>query len=656
MAVHAHRRQILLFVAAILLPCAVLIALGLRMIAQERELAQSRLADERVLVAGLIRQELSARLNGIVQQQGAEISARPERLQESEYDHPAVELVARVADGQLVLPWETDDRPTLSRTLLQQGEFAGRIRRAEHEEFVTGAFGQAADLYQEALQVAQHPIQRAQAQLSHARTLAKSGRDSDALAGYQAILTAPEEIVDEHGVPVSLYAASRVLESGIADEAVLQCLQRALGATRWLPPAALSMLRDLVDGFNRAASDSEDRDAATYLGLSLSDYLERTQQALELQRDFASLGLGRVAAAQGQPQDTWIVYGTLAWLVGAIPSLGEQGPGVVAVRYEAVLASLETEAVSSRDIVGRLSLISEASPTAVHLGLSFPGLAADFIAEEDGAQGMARSVRLGFYLFGLFLVISVTLFGAYLLWRDVRRELRLAEMRSRFVAAVSHELKTPLTGIRMFAEMMHMGRPIDPDTQAEYLETIVNESERLTRLLNNVLDFSRIEQGQKTYHREPNDLAEIVQATARTMTYPLEQENFALHLKIEDDLPPAYVDRDGIEQAILNLLTNAMKYSGESRDIDLHLKSEDGRAIIEVSDRGVGIEPDEQARIFEQFYRVLCPDNEGIPGTGLGLTLVEHIARAHGGTITVQSALGEGSTFSMHLPLERADP
>lgn len=654
MAVHAHRRQILLFVAAILLPCAVLIALGLRMIAQERELAESRLADERVLVAGLIRQELSVRLNGIVQQQGAEVAARPERLLESEYDHPAVELVARVADGQLVLPWENDDRPTLSRTLLQQGDFARRVQQAEHEEFVTGELGRAADLYQEALAAAEHPIQRAQAQLSHARTLAKSGRDSDALAGYRALLTVPADIVDEHGIPVSLYAASRVLESGIADEAVLQCLQRALGAARWPPPAALSMLRDLVESFIASGSDAEGRDAAANLDGALSDYLERTRQALELQRDFPSLGLGRVAAAQGQPEDAWIVYGAPAWLIGAVPSLGGQGPGVVAVRYEA-LASLAAAAASSGGIVGGLSLISEASSTAVPLGLSFPGLAADFIAEEDGAQGMARSVRLGFYLFGLFLVISVTLFGAYLLWRDVRRELRLAEMRSRFVAAVSHELKTPLTGIRMFAEIMHMGRQIDPDTQAEYLETIVNESERLTRLLNNVLDFSRIEQGQKTYHPEPNDLAEIVRATARTMTYPLEQEHFALHVEIEDNLPPVCVDRDGIEQAILNLLTNAMKYSGESRDIDLLLRSEEGREIIEVSDHGVGIDPVEQVRIFEQFYRVLSPDNEGIPGTGLGLTLVQHIVRAHGGTVTVRSTLGEGSTFSMHLPMEGAD-
>ena len=655
MAVYGHRRQILLFVAAILLPCAVLIALGLRMIAQERELAESRLADERVLVAGLIRQELSLHLNGIVLQQGAEVATRPERLQESEYDDPAVVLVARAEDGQLVLPWENDERPALSRTHLQQGEFARRVRRAEHEEFVTGELRRATDLYHEALEVAEHPIQRAQAQLSHARTLAKSGRDRDALAGYRTVSTLPAVIVDEHGVPVALYAVARLLESDIADHAVLECLQRALAATRWPPPAALSMLRDLVDRFSETAPESGDRDAATYLTRGLSDYLARTQRALELQRDFPSLGLGRVAAAQGQPQDVWIVYGTPAWLVGSVPSLGGQVAGVVAVRLEAVLASLETAVASSGDIAGELSLISESSSTAVPLGPAFPGLTADFTAGEDVARGMARNVRLGFYLFGLFLVISVTLFGAYLLWRDVRRELRLAEMRSRFVAAVSHELKTPLTGIRMFAEMMHMGQQIDPDTQAEYLETILNESERLTRLLNNVLDFSRIERGQKMYHREPNDLAEIVQATARTMTYPLQQQNFTLHVKIEEGLEPACVDRDGIEQAILNLLTNAMKYSGESRDIDLHLHSQDGRAIIEVSDRGVGIGPHEQLRIFEQFYRVPSPDNERIPGTGLGLTLVEHIARAHGGTITVQSAVGEGSTFSMHLPLERAD-
>jgi signal transduction histidine kinase len=116
------------------------------------------------------------------------------------------------------------------------------------------------------------------------------------------------------------------------------------------------------------------------------------------------------------------------------------------------------------------------------------------------------------------------------------------------------------------------------------------------------------------------------------------------------------VDRDAIEQAILNLLANAMKYSGESRDIDLRLKSADGQAVIEVADRGVGIELDERGRIFEQFYRIPTPENQRIPGTGLGLTLVRHIVEGHGGVVTVDSAAGQGSTFAIHLPLELSEP
>ena len=256
------------------------------------------------------------------------------------------------------------------------------------------------------------------------------------------------------------------------------------------------------------------------------------------------------------------------------------------------------------------------------------------------------------YLVALLLVLSVTLFGAYLLWRDVRRELRLAEMRSQFVSSVSHELKTPLTAIRMFAETLRMGRSPDPQTQAEYLETIVNESERLTRLLNNVLDFSKIEQGKKIYHPEMTFLPEIVQAAARAMQYPLAQQGFELRVNVENGLPPVRVDPDALQQAILNLLTNAMKYSGESRQIDLRLRTQDSRAVIEVSDRGVGIASTEQARIFEKFYRAPTRENQLIAGTGLGLALVEHIAKAHGGHVSVRSAPGEGSTFSIHLPLE----
>jgi signal transduction histidine kinase len=227
-------------------------------------------------------------------------------------------------------------------------------------------------------------------------------------------------------------------------------------------------------------------------------------------------------------------------------------------------------------------------------------------------------------------------------------------MRSQFVSSVSHELKTPLTAIRVFAETLGMGRAADPTVQAEYLETIVNETERLTRLLNNVLDFSKIEQGRRIYRFEPTNLAEVVQAAVRTLQYPLAQQGFRLRVEIEDGLPAVRVDPDAIEQAILNLLTNAMKYSGESREIELKLQRQDRRAVIQVTDRGVGIPAKEQARIFEKFYRAATLENQRVPGTGLGLTLVEHIAKAHRGRVEVQSAPGKGSTFSIDLPLEGA--
>jgi signal transduction histidine kinase len=188
------------------------------------------------------------------------------------------------------------------------------------------------------------------------------------------------------------------------------------------------------------------------------------------------------------------------------------------------------------------------------------------------------------------------------------------------------------------------------------VDTIVNESERLTRLLNNVLDFSRIEHGQKSYRLEPTQLSEVVTAAAKTMQYPLAEQGFDLHMDIDERVPPVEADRDALKQAILNLLTNAMKYSAHSRGIQLRLFPENGNALIQVTDRGIGISAREQSRIFEKFYRAPIRENQSISGTGLGLALVAHIVQGHGGTIQVESSPGAGSTFSIRLPLISVGP
>jgi signal transduction histidine kinase len=266
-----------------------------------------------------------------------------------------------------------------------------------------------------------------------------------------------------------------------------------------------------------------------------------------------------------------------------------------------------------------------------------------------------RYLQRAFYASALAVVLSMTVFGGYLLWRDVDREMRIAALRSQFVSSVSHELKTPLTAIRMFAETLQLNR-VDARTHTEYLDTIVNETERLTRLLNNVLDFSKIEEGRTAYRREATSLATVVSIAARAMAYPLEQHGFELRVEIDDSLPPLAVDADALEQAILNLLTNAMKYSGNGRAIELKLKREGSHAVISVRDQGIGIPIADQDRIFEKFYRISTPENQRIPGTGLGLTLVDHIVKAHDGSVRVDSAPGRGSIFSILLPLAADHP
>jgi signal transduction histidine kinase len=651
----SHSRQILFFLAAVLLPCSVLVFLGLRMIAQERELGEKRLRDEQRRVAGAIRQELLTQLERIKLQEISALAAQAKSSQKTTYENPAVLLVGRVESNRLVLPWEWNRPEEAAGGVLRQPGFALKVREGERAELVGNQYEKAAALYRQAMNAARHPIQAGYARLLMARTREKSGKQDEAIAQYRKILALSSDVIDDQGIPLSLYAAARLLRAGADQQAVLDRLRSEAQVLRSSPPAEAYMLRGLINSLIDSAPNAAVRAQAGELQGKILGHIHFLEQALALQRDFPSLGLARSeASAPANNQPLWVPYGQETWLVSVAPPLGALPTMVVAVRADEVFASLEPVGARADASVGQAELVAGGESSGEPLGASFPGLKVRFAATDSTALAQQWNLQRSFYLVTLLLVLSVTLFAAYLLWRDVRRELRLAELRTQFVSSVSHELKTPLTAIRMFAETLGMGRAASPQMQAEYLETIVSETQRLTRLLNNVLDFSKIEQGKKIYKFEPVCLAEVVQAAARAMQYPLAQQGFELRVEIEDGLPAARADADAIEQAILNLLTNAMKYSGESREIDLRLRRQDGRAVIQVTDRGVGIPPKEQRRIFEKFYRVVTVENQRVPGTGLGLTLVEHIAKAHGGRVEVQSEPGKGSTFSIHLPLEGA--
>jgi len=248
----------------------------------------------------------------------------------------------------------------------------------------------------------------------------------------------------------------------------------------------------------------------------------------------------------------------------------------------------------------------------------------------------------------LFLVSIVS--GGMMVMSTLRSEMNLARQKTTFVTNVSHELKTPLTSIRLFAEMLKEGRQPDADRQRKYLGLMVSETERLTRLINNVLDFSKMERGQKSYAKKPLEAARVAEDVVESQRPRLEHNGFTV--SFADAAGGALVDADeeALKQALLNLLSNAEKYSGPAKLIDVEVAAGSGVALMRVMDRGVGVPPSEAKKIFKEFYRVDRSLASEAHGSGLGLTIAQRIVRDHGGDIRCLPREGGGSVFEVSLP------
>jgi signal transduction histidine kinase len=263
-----------------------------------------------------------------------------------------------------------------------------------------------------------------------------------------------------------------------------------------------------------------------------------------------------------------------------------------------------------------------------------------------------RFLRYNYIVLGALSALMVG--GIWLTYRNVSREMNLARVKSDFVANVSHELRTPLALIRLYAETLELGRLTAKEKYQEYFRIIREESERLTALINNILDFSRIEAGRKEYEFKETNLADLVRSTLDSYRFQIEQNGFSFEENISGDIPPVSVDREAIARSLLNLVNNALKYSKDQKYIGVSLYRENSHVNLEVRDRGIGIPPNEQEKIFEKFYRCGDPLVHNVKGSGLGLSLVRHIARAHGGDVLVESIPQKGSTFTIELPLDPA--
>lgn len=257
--------------------------------------------------------------------------------------------------------------------------------------------------------------------------------------------------------------------------------------------------------------------------------------------------------------------------------------------------------------------------------------------------------RFNFWL--IVIMDSILILAAWFVYRGVRQQLKLAQIKSEFVSNVSHEIRTPLAVINMYSETLEMGRVKSEEKKKEYYKVINTEANRLSGIVNKILNFSKIESGKREYKFEETDINEIIGQTIQTYQHHFNNKGFVCNFKPGKNLPPVKADREAVADAAINLIDNAMKYSGDKKQLDVTTGFNNQFVFVEVKDYGIGIDQKEQKLVFDKFYRITKGNlAHKAKGSGIGLSIVKHIMDAHRGEVTLISTVGKGSRFVLNFP------
>jgi len=637
------RHLLLLFLAVTLVPATGLVWMGWRLFQQDRALAVQRIQERRERAADLIVTALQQRISEAEQH-----LARPSIAEDIAPDDDALLVIFEPGSIEA----QPKNRLPYYPFMPPRSEPPERLfSRGEEYEFRSQDYARAIAGFRELAQ-SKDPAVRAGAQLRIARNLRKSGQLEAALAAYEEL--AGLESITVGGVPAGLVArrARCALLAGLERNEELQREAQELYADlrggRWpLSHAIYHVYAQEVSDWLGGDREIEKEGLAFAGGvewlwekwstLSKGDNPATGRHSMELEGCPLTLvwqaTTERLAALIAGPR-----YVQREWIAGLQPILKGQN----------VRVSLKSR--DDRPIMGALPAPTalQTQRTALDTGLPWTLLIVSVDPQAD-LDGFASRRRL--LLTGLAMVAILISAGSYIVARAFMRELAAARLQSDFVAAVSHEFRTPLASLRQLTENLADGRVTTEERRRTYYQAQARATDRLHRLVEGLLDFGRMEAGVLRYRLEALDAAELVQSVVGEFQQEVAGSGYCIETCTDGAQHKVNGDREALARALWNLLDNALKYSPDCQTVRLEIKKEGERLAIAVRDGGLGIPVNEQEEIFRKFFRGSAAKTAGIKGTGIGLAMVNHIVCAHGGEVSVESTPGVGSTFTLRLPL-----
>lgn len=614
------RRSLPLFLAIVVCLAIWQVWLTWRLMEQDRNLAAQRSRERLEQIADLAVAQLSSAL-GEWDLSLRELDALP----------PPAALKAKLPpNGTLVLLAHQSVAAYPGKALLfvpespSAGPLSKVFETAERLEFREQNYDRAIEALRP---LTGQPATRAEAWLRIARLERRRNHPEAALAAYDRM--SPETGVSPDGVPYALLAAGARCELSGAVKAAEQ-LRAALLEGRWpLHRETFEYYWSEVNRIRRA-SENPPKDSVEFSSL-VSRLHEQWQQAVRT----GSTSSGREV---GPDASLLIWHATPARLTALSAPAGWLGAGL---KLPANTADIRWRLLASGAPAGAPRVRRFLAEAQLAGKLEFSSIS----PVSDG--GINRAL----WLAGVALMLLLVLAGAYAMYRGVSRELRVAQLQSDFVAAVSHEFRSPLTTLRGIAELLANDRLADDARRRQSYVFLERETGRLQRLVEDLLDFGRMESGRKHYRIAPHDVFGVVRAAVAEFREEAPAGGFQVEMSLDSRAVTIQADEEALRRAIRNLLENAVKYSPECRTVWVEGRVNHRQVAISVRDRGMGIEPLEQRHIFQKFVRGAAAKKAGIKGTGIGLSMVQQIVEACGGEIRLESAVGEGSTFTILLPL-----